>query len=85
MCSVKVDEANLVSFLNWTPYIWLLIGNTVTLIRWVSDVWWISCRLDEIWVWHLDKSQITPTILQNEEWGPLSYDTLNCCTRGGAN
>lgn len=34
----------------------LLIGDTITLIRWVSSTWWFNCSLDDIGVCHPCKS-----------------------------
>jgi hypothetical protein len=49
----------------------------------VSNTWWFSRCLNDIWVSHLRKSQTTPTILHNEECYPSSYDMLGFCARGG--
>ena len=70
----KVDEAVSVSFLNQTPtpqLIWLLIGDTFVLIRWVSNLWWFSHCHDDIWIRHFCKSQTTPIplrVLSTELW-----------------
>ena len=68
----KVDEANLVAFLIKHMF-FLLISGIVALVWWVSNKWWFSHRLDDIWVGHFGNSQTTLTMLHNEECYPTSY------------
>ena len=53
------------------------------LMQWVSNTWWFSRCVDDVWVSHLHKIQTTPTILHNEECYPPSNDTLDFCAKGG--
>lgn len=44
----KVDEANSISFLSWTPTLGLRFSNAITLIWWGINTRCVNCRLDDI-------------------------------------
>ena len=79
----KTNEANSVSFFNSDIYFWFIIIGTIVFIWWLSNTWWFSRLLDDIWVSRIYKSHTTPTILHNEECYPLNHDMLDYCARGG--
>ena len=72
--TTKVDEA---SNARSDTYSWLLIGGIIALNGWVSNTWWFSCHLDDIWVSHLHKHYTTTTIFHNHECGVGRFGFLS--------
>lgn len=59
-------------------YFWILIKNTIALIKWLRNICQFSRRLDDIWASHLCKSQTIPTILHNVEFSVLRNTIVQC-------